>query len=179
MQKSSDETQDARSPYDARAVANLLLDLADERHNELTQLSLLKLIYFAQGWYLAEFKRPLIKQDFEAWQFGPVVKVVKDEFERFGSDPINCRATKLDLWSGERLIVEPKLEARDAAFVSWIFSSYNHYDAWQLSEITHEKGSPWDRIWNASTPFGRLALRIRNDDIREYFEQATQRIALS
>ena len=35
--------------YDARAVANFLLDLADRDGRPLTQVALLKILYFADG----------------------------------------------------------------------------------------------------------------------------------
>jgi uncharacterized phage-associated protein len=47
-------------PYDARAIANLLLEFAETRNVRLTQIALLKLLYFAHGWYLARTGKPLI-----------------------------------------------------------------------------------------------------------------------
>ncbi len=163
-------------PYDARAVANLLLDLGDDRRLPLTQMSILKLIYFAHGWYLAARDRPLIKQDFEAWQYGPVVKVVRDEFKSFGNHPITARACRWDLLSGDRIEVKPCLATDDGKFVKDIFEAYHVYNAWQLSELTHEKGSPWDRLWNASEPIGRMSLRLRNRDIKEHFTRLAIRL---
>jgi uncharacterized phage-associated protein len=157
------------SPYDARAVANLLLDLAEARSVQLTQVSLLKLLYFAHGWYLAVHSKPLVSQDFEAWEHGPVVKVVRDAFRSFGRDPITTRATKLHLQSGEHVPVTADLDERDARFVQSIFEAYHVFDAWQLSDMTHEPGSPWDRLWNSREPVGRLALRIKNVDIQAHF----------
>jgi uncharacterized phage-associated protein len=61
----------AQAPYDSRAVANLLLDVADQRNLPMTQLSLYKLIYFSHGEYLAHTGAPLIAHDFEAWRHGP------------------------------------------------------------------------------------------------------------
>src|SRR5438067_13784825 len=95
------------APYDARAVANFLLDLADNRKIPLTQLSLYKLIYFSHGWYLSKTANPLIKQDFEAWEHGPVVKVVRDQFRNFGKKLIRVRASKLDIFTGVRSVVGP------------------------------------------------------------------------
>ncbi len=166
-------------PYDARAIANFLLDLADKKNFPLTQLSLLKLIYFAHGWYLAQWNRPLIFQEFEAWQYGPVIKVVRDEFKRFGQGQITDRARRLDLQLGNRCLVNTELLDDDARFVSAIFDAYHIYDAWQLSELTHEQGSPWDLVWNSMEPVGRLALRIRNEDIRKHFASLSERFALS
>ena len=157
------------APYDARAVANFLLDLAQEINFPLTQVSLLKLIYFAHGWYLAENGRPLIKQDFEAWEHGPVVKVVRDEFKIFLDEPITSRAFQLDIYSGERFVVKPLLSESDARFVDAVFGHYHSYGTWRLSDLTHDPGSPWDVLWHSAEPVGRLALRMKNDEIRKYF----------
>lgn len=167
-----------RAPYDARAIANLLLDLAAERKVELTQISVLKILYFSHGWYLSVNNEPLITQEFEAWKYGPVIKVVRDEFKEFESKPITRRATKLNILTNERSIVEPELSDEDSSFVLSIFNAYHVYDAWQLSEITHEPESPWDRIWNSVSPIGRLALRIENEDIKAHFDGLPNRLGV-
>jgi uncharacterized phage-associated protein len=172
------EAMSSLAPYDATAIANLLLDLADERNLKLTQMSLLKLLYFAHGWYLSSNNKPLLIQEFEAWQYGPVIKVVRDEFKDFESRSITRRATKLNILTNERLIVEPKLSSEDRLFVLSIFDFYQVYDAWQLSEMTHEPESPWDRIWNSESPIGRLALRIENDDIKAHFDGLPNRLGI-
>lgn len=158
------------APYDGRAVANFLLDLASERKLKLTQIVILKLLYFSHGWYLSDFGEPLILQDFEAWKHGPVLKVVRDQFKNFGDRPITSRASILDIFSGELKYAEPNLSTQDSKFIAQIFDSYYFYDAWQLSAMTHECGSPWDALWNSSVPVGRLALRIRNEDIKSHFD---------
>lgn len=167
------------APYDARAIANFLLDLADEKKSRLTQVSLLKLIYFAHGWFLSAKGSRLIQQDFEAWQYGPVVKVVRDEFKQFGGSIITARARKLDIYTGLKSVVSPSLAVEDAQFVRTIFDAYHVYDAWKLSEMTHEPGSPWDQIWNSEKPVGRMALRIRDEDIRAHFDSLSKRVRLS
>ena len=169
----------SHAPYDARAVANLLLDLADARNVRLTQVSLLKLLYFAHGWYLTQTETPPIAQEFEAWEHGPVLKVVRDEFKSFAKHPIKGRACKLDIYSGRKSKVEPDLSLEDANFVGSIFEAYHVYDAWQLSDMTHEANSPWDRVWNSSEPIGRLALRLRNEDIKAHFDGLSKRFRLS
>jgi uncharacterized phage-associated protein len=166
-------------PYDARAIANLLLDLAAQRNLRLTQVSLLKLIYFAHGWYLAKTGAPLIAQQFEAWKFGPVVKVVRDAFKSCGDGEISGRACKLNIYSGEKTLVPSDLLPDDGRFVSAIFETYHVYDAWQLSDMTHEPGSPWDCVWNSNEPIGRLALRIHNEDIKAHFDHLSKRFQLS
>jgi uncharacterized phage-associated protein len=169
------ETPESKSPYDARALANYVLDLADERGNRLTQIQLIKIIYFANGWFLAAFRRPLVKQNFEAWEHGPVLRVVRDCFKVFGKKPITGRAERIDLETGELITFEYKFDEKHAQFIREIFEIYHVHDAWELSEMTHEKGSPWDRIWNSDEPIGRLGLRISEDEIRDHFESLPRR----
>lgn len=164
--------------YDARAVANFILDRADEAGIRLTQLSLLKILYFAHGWYLAERSKPLLSQPVEAWKYGPVVKVVRDAFKDFGKRPITTRADKLDLRTGEIVSVPGRLSFDDAAFVEAVFRSYCHHDGWLLSEMTHERGSPWYRVWHPEKATGSLGLRIRNDEIRLHFLELPQRFSV-
>lgn len=122
-------------------------------------MELYKILYFAHGWYLSSFSKPLLSQEFEAWQLGPVVKVLRDQFGKFGAKPITTKAEKLNILTGEFETVFSAMTSEDKAFVGHIFDSYHHYGAWKLSEMTHESGSPWDLLWNSRNPVGRLALR--------------------
>jgi len=162
-------TEPNTKAYDARAVANLILDLADADGRPLTQVELLKILYFAHGWYLATKNKPLVVQPIEAWKYGPVVKVVRDAFKDFGSRPITNRAERLVLETGEYQRVEPDLSDDDSNFVANIFKQYKQFGAWELSDFTHEQDSPWDRVWNPKGAQGRLGLRIRNDEIQAHF----------
>lgn len=155
--------------YDARAVANLILDLAEHDGRPLTQVELLKILYFAHGWYLATKNRPLVSQPIEAWKYGPVVNVVREAFKDFRDRPITARAEKLVLETGEYQRVEPDLLEDDVDFVASVFRHYKQFGAWELSDFTHEKDSPWDRVWNPKGAQGRLGLRIRNDEIQAHF----------
>jgi len=169
------ESEAASKPYDARAVANFILDLADDEGVGLTQISLLKILYFAHGWYLAAKARPLVSQPIEAWKYGPVIKVVRDAFKENEGKTIKTRAERLILQTGEYQLVRPELEEEDAKFVQDVSRQYKQFEAWELSDITHESGSPWDKVWNPKGASGRLGLRIRNDEIREHFLNAAGR----
>jgi uncharacterized phage-associated protein len=166
------------SPYDSRAVANFLLDRADALHRSVTQLILYKVIYFSHGWYLAAHSRPLVFHEFEAWQYGPVIKVLRDQFQDFEDRPITSRAEKLNILTGEYTVVPSELREEDGAFIGRIFASYLNYSAWELSNLTHEPGSPWDRLWNSEKPVGRLALRIKNEEIKAHFDGLAKRLRI-
>jgi uncharacterized phage-associated protein len=167
------------APYDARAIANFLLDLAAQRRLPCTQMVLYKLMYFAHGWYLSFFERPLVQQEFEAWKRGPVIKVVRDEFRMYRDDEITTRAHRLDIYTGIKSLVSSKLQEEDEMFILNVFDSYYHFGAWKLSEMTHETGSPWDKLWNSPNPVGRLALRIKNEEIKAHFDGLGDRLTIS
>jgi uncharacterized phage-associated protein len=159
------------APYDARSVANLVIDRAADQGNLLTQLQLYKIVYFAHGWYLAKFGSPLVTQAFEAWKYGPVVKVLHEAFRECISGPITKKAEKLDIFSGEMTAPDPITNQIDREFIFQIVDMYNAYDGWELSDLTHEQGTPWDQVWNSKIPVGNLGLRIDDESIRSYFVQ--------
>jgi uncharacterized phage-associated protein len=129
-------------------------------------MSLQKIAYFGHGWYLATHERPLVKQPFEAWQHGPVIRVLYDAFKGFGDAPVRTRAKRLDPVTREDTVVAPQLNADDMMFVQQITRRYGPIHAFELSRLTHEVGTPWDQVWNA--PGGRvtLGMRIADDLIR-------------
>lgn len=155
--------------YDAREIANYLLDYADAKKVSLSQISLLKLIYFCHGWYLFYRNQPLIKNEFEAWENGPVVRVVRDAFKHHGRERITSRAEKLDLFTGELSLATPELEPEDGQFIQDIFEAYQGYSPWALRDLTHDEGSPWDKLWNSDRALARFGMRIRNEEILAHF----------
>jgi uncharacterized phage-associated protein len=156
-------------PHDARDIANFLLDHADSRGVPVTIMSLLKMIYLAHGWHLARYGRPLVKNAFEAWQHGPVVRAVYECFQDAGDKPIKTRATKFDPRTATRAPMDYALAQDEERFLKQIFDAYSHFHAFQLSDLTHEPGSPWDQLWNNVTGSTNPGMRISDEDIRAHF----------
>ncbi len=155
--------------HDARAVANFLLDHADSTERKLTLMALLKIMYFAHGWHLAKLGTPLVRNAFEAWREGPVIRAVYNCFQSCGAGVIHHRATRFNPTSGKYEIVPYALGEEQAKLLTDVFGVYGHINAFILSDLTHEPGSPWDSVWNASSKHITLGMRITNEDIRNYF----------
>lgn len=164
-------------PYDGRAVANALLDIADERGIGLTHLALQKLCFYAHGWHLVKFGEPLVKQSFEAWENGPVLRQVWETLRTAKDKRVTRRATRFDHIGQTHEIVPPVVSLADRQFLEAIVSAYGHIAGAELSDMTHARGGPWDRVWNA--PGGRvnLGMRISNEMIRDHFLTVTRRTA--
>ena len=75
----------------AMDVARQFVRLAwnGEEPEGLTHMRLQKLLYYAQGWHLAAFGRPLFVGRIEAWKHGPVVKEVYPRFVDRKASPIS------------------------------------------------------------------------------------------
>ena len=155
--------------YDARAIANFLLDYADRKGVEVTLLSVLKIIYYAHGLHLSDKHQPLVRQTFEAWQYGPVVKVVWESFKGSGKEPLNERAKRFDVITNSYSEVRDPIGPDASEFLRNVFDAYAHVDAFDLSNMTHVTGSPWDKVWNASDGAINVGMKIPNDEIRKWF----------
>src|SRR5260221_9902236 len=86
--------------YEARKVCNLVLSRYDAQRFDLTNLRLNKLLFFIHAAALAARQEGLIRNHFEAWQFGPVIRPVFDAFKKHGDRWITEPAQFLDYASG-------------------------------------------------------------------------------
>jgi uncharacterized phage-associated protein len=163
-------------PHDARAIANLFLDMAADSGRALTPMALLKILYFAHAWHLAKYKSPLVGQPFEAWKHGPVNRVVYEQVKAFGSDNISIYLTKIDSNNGKFVQAVCDLDEDRKEFLQNIFSYYSEFHPFKLSDITHERGTPWDIVWNAAERGVVPGMLIPNELILEWFEKTGGRL---
>lgn len=162
-----------RMAYDPRSIANIVLDIADSSGIPITNLALNKILYFLHAWYLAHFNRPLIDAKIEAWEYGPVIREVYSEFKQYGSSEIKGRAQRFDVDKLRQVLCQDSVSAADLLFIRDQFSRYGHLGVGKLVSMSHEKGGPWDNVYNAS---GRVnpGMHISDELIRAYFSQQTR-----
>jgi uncharacterized phage-associated protein len=168
-------------PLDANAVANYLLERAKSEGKSLDQMKIQKLVYYANGWHLALKGTPLIDEEVEAWRYGPVIPSLRDSFRYWGDQPIQAPASYLVPRLGTNVLeeIEEVVPAIDPghssdsefarALLDKIWQVYGKYTGIQLSNMTHEPGSPWERVYrqyNGAIPRGK---DIPEDTIRDYF----------
>lgn len=132
-----------------------------EVYEGITHLKLQKLLYFAQGIYLALNNDVLFSDDIVAWQHGPVVKCVYDEYKHNGRNPIDIELNNND----EQLINGIENDARAIETLRLTYDNFAIYTAWQLREMTHQQGTPWDE----AVENNGLNSVINTKSIRKYF----------
>ena len=156
--------------YDGRAIANLILSSYDAATWQISNKKINKLIYFVHGFGLARLERKLVRNYFEAWDHGPVVRVVYDTFKRFGFSPIPNLATYTDLFDREEKVVEfHEIVEEEKQFILQVAGAYIKYTADELEAMTHSPGSPWHAVKNLNSLDRPYRLRIPDPLIREYF----------
>jgi len=112
------------------AVASYILNIVDRDAGEaVTHLKLQKLVYYAQAWFLANFDRPLFKEDMQAWTHGPVARTVYDRFRG-------------NQWASLDAVGRSALPKEVHDFVSAVYEEYGQFGAKKLEKMTHEE-DPW------------------------------------
>jgi uncharacterized phage-associated protein len=159
--------------HDPKAVANYLLDCAREDGEALSPMKLIKLAYLSHGWHLALTDQPLLRENVEAWRYGPVVPSIYHEYKGFGNQAITRYATWPDRVDNEVEWVTPKLTTASEstlAILKKVWQTYKRYGATQLSAMTHQLGTPWYITWYERGGQDRLGTDIPDDLIRDHFK---------
>ena len=127
----------------------------------MPQMALHKLTYMANGWHLAITGEPLVSDKPEAWDNGPVFRIIWDRIRDYGTN----RAGKILKASGDPFEVE--LTPREAKILEHVWKKYKKYTPFQLSDMTHKPGTPWTKTYFSK---GRNAV-IEDDLVREHYRQ--------
>lgn len=119
----------------------------------MSNLKINKLLYYAQGMYLARYGVCLFENDIEAWEHGPVVYDVYKTYERYGFDNIPCE---------EQLDLSVYSDA-DIDFLFDVLDRYGDYTAKGLERMSHNE-APWKNNYDGSY---RKVIPV--NEIKEYF----------
>lgn len=140
--------------YDARQIANWFITRAAQDGRALSIMSLLKLAYISHGWHLEMRGQPLFENRIEAWQYGPVIPDVYNEFR-----PQGVNATQ----------IAPTFSAPNdvptSELLEQIYQIYGKMSPFQLSELTHVPGGPWE----TARKWGGWYAEIPNDLIHSHY----------
>lgn len=143
--------------HSALDVANWFLAWAESQDAELSNLKLQKLLYYAQGHFLAQNGEPLFDDEIQAWAHGPVVPEVYRTFKSGGSNALDPNQF-LDAsfnWDNYRDVEQHLMQ---------VWNTYGHFAAWALRERTHRE-TPWVESFQD----GILNLEIDRSKMRSFF----------
>jgi uncharacterized phage-associated protein len=156
--------------YEARKICNYLLANFDAVEFDLTNLRINKLLFFIHAESLRQRPEGLIRNHFEAWQFGPVIRPVFDTFKIYNDGPITALAQYLDYALGKRIPVPyDDIREEDLKIIVREFRNYSRFSTGQLVSLSHEPGGPWDVVYRANLADATQSPRISNRLIRSHF----------
>jgi uncharacterized phage-associated protein len=116
-----------------RDVARYFLALQDpEAGEDISNLKLQKLCYYAQGFSLAMRGEPLFRDKIKKWEHGPVIPPLWHDYKDFEGRSIpKVVDLDLDLYDSE---VRNLLDE--------VYEVYGQFSGWRLREMTHSE-PPW------------------------------------
>lgn len=114
-------------------VADYFLSLTDDDAGDLiSNLKLQKLVYYAQGFHLALYKKPLFDETIEAWMHGPVIPELYRKYKKY-CDSFIPKPESLSMDKYGRKVKE---------LLDEVYKVLGQFSAWKLRGMTHEE-PPW------------------------------------
>lgn len=117
-----------------------MIYIMSDAFDDLTNMKINKLLYYAQGHYLSKFAKALFDDRIEAWDHGPVVPTVYYAYKEYGDRPIK----DYDLNAVSQ--ITPEVEE----VLYGVARKYGKYTASALRNKTHAIGSPWEQVYRAN-----------------------------
>lgn len=132
---------------EALEVAKYIINKAIEIDKPISNLQLQKILYFA---HLESLKKgeKLINEPFEAWNFGPVVRKVYNEFCIWGANRLALK---------EECIIE-SLPIKDDILIKLIETP-----AWDLVEKSHNPNGAWAKAYKEGSKNIILDINIKQE----------------
>lgn len=129
----------------------------------ISHLKLQKLLYFAQGVTLSSTEHALFNDRIMAWEHGPVIPNVYEIYRKYGKKDIPTASTN----EKNRIVSQIENDTEIARLLNFVYDNFAIYTAWQLRDMTHEDGAPWD----VTVKEHGLNSEISQDLIRNYFNE--------
>jgi uncharacterized phage-associated protein len=135
-------------------IANYFLSLTNEEYGDgISNLKMQKLLFYAQGFHLAFYNKPLFNEKIEAWMHGPVVPDLYHHYKHNVADALP-KPKKMDF----------KIYSQDVqTLLDQIYNIYGQFSAWKLRNLTHAES-----IWK--TAYKKVNKEISQDEMKRYFK---------
>ena len=133
--------------YSVIEIAKYVISYCMEMGTPISNLQLQKILYFLQVYYVRK-GFPLFREEIYAWQHGPVILEVYHMFSGYGASRIQN-------------IYTTEVSPADEANLLPIVEKLRTIDPWELVNMTHRKGQPWDLVYNGKIdPTGLIDKRL-------------------
>lgn len=124
----------------ANSLSHYVVESCYKDEHPISNLQLQKMLYFLQVVYakMTKGNEVLFCDDFYAWPYGPVIPAVYEEFSRYGGRVIEASFNE----------GSPCQDSEIMTFIDQGIVLLREKSPWSLVELSHAKGSPWDRVYS-------------------------------
>ena len=146
-------------------VARYFITLNDneckDEKSDLSKLKIQKLLYYAQGYYLALYNKPLFDEKILAWKHGPVVEEVYQGLKPLNPNDNFIPANEVNTMKEDEI---KKLGKNEKELIEDVFQLMGQYSALRLRDKTHQE-DPWRDNYKEGKN-----IEISQNDMKKYFK---------
>lgn len=140
-------------------VSGEILKRANEMNIGVSNMSLQKILFIANGAYLAKEGKPLIDEPVEVWQYGPVIRNVYHAYKEYGNTNIQY------IPPFHSYAIDNTFDETGNQAINFALTIAKQLDAIQLSNWTHLPDSPWSKARESGQSI------ISNELMGDYFKK--------
>jgi uncharacterized phage-associated protein len=120
---------------------------------DMTPLKMQKLLYYCQGYSLGIYNEPLFAESIQAWDHGPVVRIIYNTFQHLRDSCIPFIGKE-----------ESNLDEQAKKIARIVMQDKGRFSAWALRDMTHNE-KPWVHTY---ANLGRNSV-ITEEIMQEFF----------
>lgn len=125
---------------------------------KFTNLQIQKILYIINLYFVGVYNKPLIKENFEAWDYGPVLPKLYKEINFFGADIVEDV-----FWNVKPLDKDTECYK----IIEDIGTHLSTFTSSHLVKLTHRQGTAWDKHYKP----GRRHITIPRESMLEEYNQ--------
>lgn len=130
--------------YSAIAISNSILRRSFNDGVPITLMKLQRITYFVASEYVKKTGEPLLDEQFQQWNYGPVLRSLHDKYSAFKGNPINVYGKDA---KGVGYYVDEKANLTLSEVLDSVWEKAKHLPPVTLSRITHLPGSAWRKAF--------------------------------
>ncbi|MBE6524787.1 MAG: DUF4065 domain-containing protein [Thermoplasmata archaeon] len=139
--------------YTAQEVAEYVIERCIIKENRIDNLKLQKILFFVWMDYYKKTGRELFKEQFEAWECGPVVYSVYAKYKSFKDQQILPGS-------------KTNLDEKDCTVLAPLIDKYARLKGTDLVRKSHVKNGPWDQVYE----YGEKHILIDKESMKKYID---------
>ncbi|MDO5406490.1 MAG: DUF4065 domain-containing protein [Eubacteriales bacterium] len=170
-QKTQKEIMHLKQLFQISDKMLVVISYVFEQMQEVTPLALQKILYFAQGIYMALYKEELYLEDCVAWERGPVYETVYNLFRDFKYNPIDDY--RFVIFSGR----SKELMNQERMVLNLVVETFGRYSGKTLEMITRNE-TPWLETRIKYEKDCVSSVIITKESMKKYFSEAAEEYSL-